>query len=147
MGISFIGAVQFWIPTAIVCVVIALLVRRNQKERRFLRPSSMIALCCISLLNAVTVWAVGFSRTGLDIKESCEYKHGVPFDEEWNNEHYMESQKIFPLHAKCNANVDLVPAWINPTIVALALLSIAFLCVAVYLEVHKFIRGRKNVHV
>jgi len=146
MGISFIGAVQFWIPTAFLCTAIAVLVRRKQREKGFLQPSSMIALCWISVLNAVTVWLLGFSRTGLDLKESCEYKNGVPFDDKWNDVHYMESQGVFPLHAKCNATVDLVPAWINPTVIALTLLSVACLCTAIYLEVRNFTRGRKKTN-
>lgn len=106
----------------------------------------MIALCFISLLNAATVWILGFSRSGLDIRESCEYKNGIPFDGKWNEVHYMESQKIFPLHAKCSSTVDLVPAWVNPAIAILALVCAACLCAAIYLELRKFTRERKKAH-
>jgi hypothetical protein len=136
---SSIGVVEFWIPAAVLCAVIVLLVRRGQPGRGLLRPSRLVALGCVSLLSAAVVWFFGLSRAGLDLRESCEYEHGVRFDEKWNDAHYAESQNFFPLHARCNADVDLVPAWINPTIVALALLSVAFLCMAIY-------QGRKKTH-
>ncbi|GAB3116034.1 hypothetical protein GCM10027160_24340 [Streptomyces calidiresistens] len=104
-------------------------------------------MSCVALLNALTVWLIGLSPAGLDLKEACEYWNGVPFDEQWHALHHMESQKWFPLHAKCNANVDLVPAWINPMIIALVVLSIACLCMAIYLGVRKFLRVRKKTHV
>ncbi|WP_344001023.1 hypothetical protein [Streptomyces thermocarboxydovorans] len=42
-----------------MCAAIAIWVWRRQKEPGLLRPSWMLALSCISLLNAATVWAVG----------------------------------------------------------------------------------------
>ncbi|WP_326754579.1 hypothetical protein OIE73_25330 [Streptomyces hirsutus] len=39
-------------------------------------------------------------------------------------------QRLFPLHNKCNAEYDLVPAWVNPAIVnrvAFVLLATAVL--------------------
>lgn len=140
------GAVQFWIPTVVVCALVAFLVRRKQRVRGLLRPSSLIAIGCMSLLNAATAWLLGISRGGLDIEESCEYRNGVPFDEKWNDAHYMESQKFFPLHAKCSATVDLVPAWVNPTIIALLLLSAVCLCMAVHRAVRNSIVGRNTSH-
>jgi hypothetical protein len=143
---SFIGVVQFWIPTAVLSAVIVLLVRHRRRGREFLRPSTLVALSCVSLLNAATFWFIGLSRAGLDLREACEYDHGVPFDDKWNDAHYAESQRLFPLHARCNADVDLVPAWINPTIIALVLLSVALLGTALHLAVRTFVRGRKKTH-
>ncbi|MFD6425955.1 hypothetical protein [Streptomyces sp. NPDC060198] len=88
----------------------------------------------MAVLNAATVWFLGVSRSGLDIRQSCEQGNGLRFDEAWNEAHYSESQSFFPLHAKCSATVDLVPAWVNPAVVTLVLLAGACLCVAFCLE-------------
>ncbi|MFJ7630529.1 hypothetical protein ACIQZN_28995 [Streptomyces sp. NPDC097595] len=141
MGISSTGTLAFWTPTVFVCAVIAVVVWRRQRETGLLRPVSMVALCCMALLNAVTAWLLGASQVGLDLKESCEFRHGVSFDEAWNDVHYAESQKFFPLHSKCSATVDLVPAWVNPAIIALTLLAVGFLCGAVCLRVRDFVQG------
>ncbi|MEV7087828.1 hypothetical protein AB0O07_18355 [Streptomyces sp. NPDC093085] len=118
--------------------------------RGLLRPSPLTALSFVAFLNAVTVWLLGFSRGGLDLRESCE-RDGHVFDDVWNGTHYQESQNLFPLHAKCGAAVDLVPAWVNPAIVFLLLLSIGCLYAAVHLTVRENARGntrgRKKAHV
>ncbi|EFE75095.1 hypothetical protein K7395_22170 [Streptomyces filamentosus] len=147
MGISFVGAVQLWIPTVLLSAVIALLVRRRRRTPGLMQPPTMAALGLIAFLNAATAWILGFSRAGLDLRESCERRSGVPFDQKWHDTHYMESQGLFPLHAKCSASVDLVPSWVNPTVIALSILSAAFLCTAVCLGVRTFLRRRKKVHV
>ncbi|CAM5645998.1 Integral membrane protein OS=Streptomyces fumanus OX=67302 GN=GCM10018772_38650 PE=4 SV=1 [Streptomyces fumanus] len=143
---SFTGVVLLWMPTAVVSAVIVLLLRRGRRGRGFLRPSTLVALCCVALLNAATCWFIGLSQAGLDLREACEYDHGVRFDDKWNDAHYAESQQFFPLHARCNADVDLVPAWINPTIIALVLLAAALLGAALFLAVRTFTEGRKKTH-
>lgn len=145
MGISLTGAIQFWIPTVLVCAVLTLVVRRKQRTPGLLQASSMAVLSCVAFLNAVTAWVLGLSRNGLDLRESCEQKAGT-FDDAWHDAHDAESQKFFPLHAKCGATVDLVPAWVNPAIVVLLLLSAAGLCAAVGLGVRSSSRRRKKAH-
>ncbi|MGW2836686.1 hypothetical protein ACWCWD_02660 [Streptomyces sp. NPDC001493] len=140
MGISLVGAFQLWLPAAAVSAFVAHRVRRG-RARGFLRPGPVIAVGGAALLNAATVWFLGFSRIGLDIRESCEYANGVRFDERWNEAHYGESQNFFPLHAKCSATVDLVPAWVNPAFVVLVLLAGACLCLAVFLGVRSGVRS------
>ena len=147
MGISFVGAVLFWIPTVLLCGVVVVAARRRRRGRGWLRPSSFVALGCVALLNAATVWLVGFSRAGLDLRESCESRSGVRFDDAWNDVHYAESQRFFPLHAKCSASVDLVPAWINPAVIALVLLFVGCLGAAGWLGVRHVIREGKKTHV
>ncbi|MEV3927958.1 hypothetical protein [Streptomyces sp. NPDC049944] len=141
METSLTGAVQLWIPTALVCAAVAVAVRRRQRAPGLLRASSMAALACIAFLNAVTTWFLGLAQPGLDIEESCVSRTGS-FDDTWNAAHYLESQRLFPLHAKCGATVDLVPAWVNPTIVVLLLLSGGCLCAAAFLTVRGFARRR-----
>jgi formate-dependent nitrite reductase membrane component NrfD len=40
------------------------------------------------------------------------------------------SSSSFPLTTKCNAEYDLVPAWANPALAVLALLTVSFLAMA-----------------
>ncbi|CAM5513907.1 Integral membrane protein OS=Streptomyces fumanus OX=67302 GN=GCM10018772_38650 PE=4 SV=1 [Streptomyces fumanus] len=80
------------------------------------------------------------------MREACEYDHGVRFDDKWNDALYAESQQFFPLHARCNADVDLVPAWINPTIIALVLLAAALLGAALLLAVRSLQPRKKETH-
>ncbi|MER6720463.1 hypothetical protein [Streptomyces halstedii] len=147
MGITFIGAVQFWIPTAVVCAAVAVWLARRRRGPGLPRPSSVAALGVVAFLNAATAWVLGLSRAGLDLREACERKAGVPLDDAWNAHHYEQSQKVFPLHARCDATVDLVPAWINPLIVVLLLLTAVCLCTAVCLGARNVTRRRKKAHV
>ncbi|CAL9567841.1 hypothetical protein SUDANB176_04777 [Streptomyces sp. enrichment culture] len=75
------------------------------------------ALSCFALF---VVWLWGAWSGGLDVAETCRLLHGQPFDPDYRGEHLDEPLRVFPLHNKCNASYDLVPAWINPTLVCLA---------------------------
>jgi len=82
---------------------------------------------------AVVTWFIGaFSGSSLDPEESC-HAAGVTYDEVYRSAHWREPSQWFPLHNKCNAAYDLVPAWVNPALVLLLLLAIACLGMAVWL--------------
>ncbi|MGR8007638.1 hypothetical protein [Streptomyces hypolithicus] len=54
---------------------------------------------------------------GMDIGETC----GDSYDEVVREEHLNDS--LFPLHNWCNAERDLVPSWVNPTVAGLGVVS------------------------
>ncbi|MEV1009364.1 hypothetical protein [Streptomyces sp. NPDC049881] len=135
MGHSSFDVMKLWLPVSTVGVVAVLLSRSGRQGRSPWRPSSMAVLGCVSFFNAVALWFVATAAGGLDLEESCEWGHGVRFDDEWNSAHYRESGRLFPVHARCSADVDLVPSWVNPVIVVLVSFSLACLCAAVCLGV------------
>ncbi|MFR9725861.1 hypothetical protein ACL02R_21215 [Streptomyces sp. MS19] len=145
MGFPALGVVQVWIPTTVVCVVVVLLVRARQRRRGLWQPSSLAVVGVVTLLNTVTLWFVAVAAGGLDLEEACEYRHGVRFDDGWNSAHHRESGRLFPVHARCSADVDLVPSWVNPALVVLALLSLACLGAAVFLGVRNAARRLRRM--
>ncbi|MFJ4860966.1 hypothetical protein [Streptomyces sp. NPDC088748] len=50
----------------------------------------------------------------------------------------------FPLHNWCNAEIDLVPSWVNPTVAGLAVLSAVCLVMAAVLGAARAIRKKKQ---
>lgn len=67
----------------------------------------------------------GLSAGGLDVGEACELS-GHVYDHEYRSQNAHEQLQLFPLTIKCNAEYDLVPAWTNPALVNLAILTVAF---------------------
>jgi hypothetical protein len=90
---------------------------------RRLGPVAWLALAvAFSFLLGVTYF-VGIFSSGLDIAEACDAV-GQLFDRKYRAEHWQERSQWFPMHNKCNAHYDLVPAWVNPAIVVLWLLIV-----------------------
>lgn len=69
---------------------------------------------------------VGAAAPALDVGEQCAAA-GQIYDRTYQIEHIGESGKLFPMHNKCNAKYDLVPAWVNPALVGFGVLSVGFL--------------------
>jgi hypothetical protein len=67
-----------------------------------------------------------------DPGESCDAA-GQRYDDAYRAAHWREPARWFPLHNRCNAGYDLVPAWVNPAVVVLTLLAAGCLGVAVWL--------------
>ncbi|WP_157867863.1 hypothetical protein [Streptomyces prasinus] len=88
------------------------------------RPMWWTRLCSVSLFAGFTSWVWGASRESLDIRETCRLTHHEHYDEAYWESHAEDFQRVFPLHNKCNAHYDLVPAWVNPTIVLCAVVSL-----------------------
>jgi hypothetical protein len=59
------------------------------------------------------------------------------YDESYRAAHRREPQRWFPLHDRCGASYDLVPAWVNPALVVLSVLSLGCLGVAGWLVVRR----------
>lgn len=62
--------------------------------------------------------------------EACELGAGQTYDHEYRSQNAHEQLQLFPLITKCTPEYDLVPAWTNPALVVLALLTVPFLAVA-----------------
>lgn len=89
-------------------------------------PQVGAALILASLTLFGITFLIGASASGLDIAENC-VRAGQVFDYEYLSMHREEAQRIFPMRSPCNANFDLVPAWVNPGLSIFAFLTLACL--------------------
>ncbi|MEU4872536.1 hypothetical protein [Streptomyces sp. NPDC021608] len=88
-------------------------------------PLRWLLLSTLTCAAAFLTWLWGALAGGLDVAETCTLYRGQRFDGAYRSRHLDESTRWFPLHNKCNATYDLVPAWINPTVAFLALATAA----------------------
>lgn len=72
---------------------------------------------------------LGKFRGGLDARKTCQFVHHEYYDRAYRDAHAVEFDRLFPLHNKCNAHFDLVPAWVNPSIMLCAALVLAAVAV------------------
>jgi hypothetical protein len=114
------------------------------RKQEYRRPMWWTRVFSVALFADFSIWTWGVSRGGIDVSETCGIFHGEHYDEAFRQAHSEEFQQLFPLHNKCNRYFDLVAAWINPSIVALTLLSVICLCVVVQLLVRDHGRKRKK---
>ncbi|MER5192973.1 hypothetical protein ACWD3J_04095 [Streptomyces sp. NPDC002755] len=96
-------------------------------------PVFWLTLSALSCVGLFLTWFWGAWSGGLDVAETCALLKGQKYDDAYRTEHWREPSQVFPLHNKCNASYDLVPAWINPTLVVLALLAVGSLIAGVCL--------------
>ncbi|MER6788196.1 hypothetical protein ABT330_26900 [Streptomyces sp. NPDC000658] len=89
------------------------------------RPLRWLLLSTLSCGGAFLTWLWGALAGGLDVAETCTLLRGRRFDGAYRSRHLDESTRWFPLHNKCDATYDLVPAWINPTVVLFSLATAA----------------------
>ena len=89
------------------------------------RPLWWARLGSVALFAGVAAWIRGLFATGLDARTTCLFVHHERYDEAYRHSHAAEFGKIFPLHNMCNAHADLVPTWVNPTITACAVITLA----------------------
>ncbi|MFK0050062.1 hypothetical protein ACIQU4_39340 [Streptomyces sp. NPDC090741] len=75
---------------------------------------------------------------GMDIGETC----GDFYDDAFRAKHLDDP--LFPLHNWCNADQDLVPSWVNPTVAGLAVLCAVCLVMTMVLGVARVIRKKKQ---
>ncbi|GGQ45791.1 hypothetical protein [Streptomyces asoensis] len=103
----------------------ARVVRLRSVRLRLMRLTALhwLTLSVLSCGALFVVWLWGVWSGGLDVAETCTLLRGQKYDEAYRAEHWREPSQIFPLHNRCNASYDLVPAWINPALVLLALLA------------------------
>ncbi|MFE9924727.1 hypothetical protein ACFYQA_25020 [Streptomyces sp. NPDC005774] len=81
------------------------------------RPLWWARLWSLALFVGCVAWVRGALSGAFDVGEACEYAHHQTYDSTYRAAHIEEFNGLFPLSNKCNAHYDLVPAWVNPTIV------------------------------
>jgi hypothetical protein len=107
------------------------------------RPLWWTRLCSVSLFVGIAAWIRGAFSTGLDVGETCQFAHHERFDGAYWTSHAEEFQKLFPLHSRCNAHFDLVPAWVNPAVVVCAAVAlVALVAMSVLLGQRLPLRGK-----
>jgi hypothetical protein len=98
---------------------------------RSLEPIGLwLKLTLLSAFLLFVVFCQGVFASGKDIDETCEFS-GQEYDEEYRLQHAHELSRLFPLTNPCNAFYDTVPAWANPALVVLAILTVSFFGAAV----------------
>jgi hypothetical protein len=143
-------------PAALLSVVALLLawlawniwnlfrIAADLRTASYRRPMWWTRILSVTLFAGSAIWAWGISRGGLDIEETCRFDHGQRYDDVFWESHSEKFQKLFPLHNKCNEHYDMVPAWVNPSIVVLTLLAAVSLCAALHLLVRDRAAKRKK---
>ncbi|WP_225634303.1 hypothetical protein [Streptomyces solaniscabiei] len=84
--------------------------------------------------SGVTYLVGSLVGASLDPGEAC-HRAGEAYDRAYRRGNFEEYTRWFPLHDKCHAGYDLVPAWVNPVFVTLLTLALACLACAVVLAV------------
>ncbi|MEX0168753.1 hypothetical protein [Streptomyces sp. LMG1-1-1.1] len=82
----------------------------------------------------VTYLVGSLAGASLDPEEAC-HRAGETYDALYRSANFEEYTRWYPLHDKCNAGYDLVPAWVNPTLAVLPALAVLCLAYAVRLAV------------
>lgn len=81
---------------------------------------SWLWLALISAFLLGSVFLTQFSAaSGRDLDEVCEAA-GRVLDRNFRLLHPHDGSMYFPLHNRCDAAYDIVPAWVNPSMSALA---------------------------
>ena len=94
-----------------------------------------VLMAVLLVLGAGVTYLVGSLAGGnLDPEEAC-HARGQNYDRAYRTANFDEYTQWFPLHDKCHAGYDLVPGWVNPTLVLLPVLAVACLAYAVRLAV------------
>ncbi len=80
----------------------------------------------LAFVGAVLVYLIGtYHRFVWDIQHVCSQVHGTRFDPATRS-----GDVFFPISQRCNTDDDLVPAFVNPTTIALVILAIGATIVA-----------------
>ncbi|WP_107101701.1 hypothetical protein [Streptomyces prasinus] len=80
------------------------------------RPLWWARLWSLALFVGCAAWLRGVLSGGFDVGETCAYAHHQAYDSEYRAAHVDEFGRLFPLSNKCNGAYDLVPVWVNPTV-------------------------------
>lgn len=98
----------------------------TRRAIRKITPLAWTGLTFASILLLGATFIIGAAASGLDIGEKCA-EAGQLLDRAYRKQHREESRQVFPLRSVCNADFDLVPAWVNPGLVLFAFLTVTFL--------------------
>jgi hypothetical protein len=93
------------------------------RDRSWRRPLWWTRVGSVALFTGLTTWTWALFSTGLDESDTCQFVHHEYYDSAYADAHAAESQKLFPLHNRCNAHFDMVPAWVNPSLVVCAVIT------------------------
>ncbi|MER6498699.1 hypothetical protein ABT218_04680 [Streptomyces sp. NPDC001455] len=96
------------------------------------QPVALLGAALIFGSLAANVWGFGIFSGGLDVQETCELTLHTTYDQAWRDRTGADGTSYFPLSDACNEHVVLVPAWVNPTIVALAVLAVGAIVLALF---------------
>lgn len=88
------------------------------------RPGWFAHAAWASFYLTVAVWLRGLLSTGLNSGDVCTYSRHQPVDDAYREAHRDDWFRLFPLSNKCNADYDLVPAWVNPAVAVFVLLCV-----------------------
>ncbi|MEV7681109.1 hypothetical protein AB0O64_21545 [Streptomyces sp. NPDC088341] len=81
-----------------------------------MKPRNWTTAAGLSLLAVTLTYGYGVSRMfSLDRREECT----VVLHQEFDPEYAYVEERFFPLTRKCNASYDMVPSFVNPSIVLL----------------------------
>ena len=105
-----------------------------------------LGLSFISFLGILFTYFIGVISSGKDIDKTGARANQV-VDENYRAQNWQEPSRFFPLHDKCNAGYDMVPIWVNPTLVILSVLTVAFVCALVASEIKKDKAHRRESQV
>ncbi|MFJ5832063.1 hypothetical protein [Streptomyces sp. NPDC093089] len=98
-------------------------------------PGWFVWSALLLLVTTGVTYLVGsLAGASLDPEEAC-HNAGQTYDRAYRRANFDEYTQWFPLHDKCNAGYDLVPAWVNPTLVVLPALALLCLGYAIRLAV------------
>ncbi|MEU8263171.1 hypothetical protein AB0C02_21390 [Micromonospora sp. NPDC048999] len=87
-------------------------------------PGGWVRLALVAAACTLLIYGYGlFSAAAYDIGETC-VRVGQDYDSAYQDDHWQETSQWFPLHNRCNASYDLVPAYVNPLVVILAVLNL-----------------------
>ncbi|WP_432068884.1 hypothetical protein [Streptomyces sp. C10-9-1] len=99
------------------------------------RPIWFTGTAVLLLLGTAITYLIGsLSGASLDPEEAC-HQAGQTYDRAYRRANFDEYTQWYPLHDKCHAGYDLVPAWVNPTLAALPVLAVLCLAYAARLAV------------
>ncbi|GAA3002318.1 hypothetical protein [Streptomyces fulvorobeus] len=96
---------------------------RGLPARRWRHPGWWVFPAVVLIGIGCVVWFVGAFSGGFDVREACAAR-GVPYDDAYRTENWREPSQWFPLHNRCDADHDLVPAFVNPSLVAIAVMLV-----------------------
>ncbi|MER5555922.1 hypothetical protein ABT001_30355 [Streptomyces sp. NPDC002793] len=122
-----------------------LMLRRGVRAPWHAQPIALVGVAGASGGFAVVVWGVGVFAGGLDSRETCELTHHTTYDQAWRERTGADGTSFFPLADACNEHISLVPAWVNPMIVALAVLTVSALSLALFRIAHAIFHRKKLV--
>ncbi|MFG3392985.1 hypothetical protein [Streptomyces parvus] len=88
---------------------------RGLLTRQWRQPRWWVFPAVLLVVAGCVTWFIGMFSSGFDVREACG-ERGFDYDEA----HRPEPSQGFPLHYWCNAEHDLVPAFVNPSLIAIA---------------------------